>query len=182
MRTKLHVIGVMCWLTACASTPKVNYYTLAMDPSGTVRPSVNLTVEEVRVGEALNRSRIMIQVSPTEIDYYATEQWAGGLGEMLRQKLAAEFGQPEEGRRSFQVAAMVLSCGQVDVPGGAVARMQLAVTVRDPAVKRYQKPLLEKTYEASRPAAQASAGAVVQALSICAEEIAAEIAADAAAL
>jgi hypothetical protein len=77
---------------------------------------------------------------------------------------------------------MVLSCEQVDGAGGAEARMQLRVTFRDPAEKRYREPLLVKTYEVSRPAASNTAGAVVEALSVCAELIAAEIAADAGAL
>ncbi|MDX2437663.1 MAG: ABC-type transport auxiliary lipoprotein family protein [Acidobacteriota bacterium] len=182
MRPRLQLIVMLCWLTACASAPKISYYTLAMDPSGTVDASVNLAVEQVRTTDALSRNRIMIQASPTKIEYYATDQWAGGLAELVRQKLTAEFGQPVEGRRTLAVTAVVLSCEQVDAVAGAEARMKMSVTVRDPSKKRYHEPLLEKTYEATRPSARASAGAVVEALSLCAEQIAGEIAADAGAL
>ncbi len=179
MRPRLPLIVMLCWVTACASAPKISYYTLSMIPSGTVAASVNLAVEQVRTSDALSRSRIMIQASPTEIEYYATDHWAGGLAELVRQKLTAEFGQPVEGRPTLVVTANVLSCEQVDAAAGVEARMKLSVTFRDPSQKRYQGALLEKSYEATRPAARASAGAVVEALSLCAEQIAGEIAADA---
>ncbi len=182
MRGKIGLIAVVCALTACASAPKISYFTLAMDPSGEVEPAVNLVVERVRTTDALGRGQIMIQASPTRIEYYATAQWAGDLAGMVREKLIAEFGPAVEGRRTLALSATVLSCEQVDVAGGAEARMQLRVTVRDPAEQRSREPLLEKTYEASRPVARATAGAVVEGLSLCAEKIAREIAADAALL
>jgi uncharacterized lipoprotein YmbA len=180
MRGNVGLIAVVCALTACASAPKISYYTLAMDPSGEVEPAVNLVVEGVRTTDALGRSQIMIQASPTEIEYYATAQWAGDLAGMVREKLIAEFGPAVEGRRTLAVSVMVLSCEEVDGAGSAAARMQLRVTLRDLDEKRYREPLLEKTYEASRPVARPAPGAVVEGLSLCAEAIAAEIAADAA--
>ena len=150
-----------------------------MEPSGTVEPSVNLIVKRVRTSEALSRAQIMIQASPTKIEYYATDQWAGTLSELVEQKLTAEFGPPVEGRRTLDLVVMVLSCEQVDVVGGAEARMKLAVTMTDRAGDRSGQPLFEKTYDASSPASHPSAEAVVQSLSVCAEEIAAKIATDA---
>ena len=179
MRPKFLLIVMLWWLTACVSTPKISYYTLAMDPSGTVNAEVNLKMEGVRTTDALSRSRILIQASPTKIEYYATDQWAGSLAELVRQKLSVEFGPPVEGRQTFLVTAVLLSCEQVDTATGAEARMKLSVTVRDPAKKRYLEPLLAKTYEATRPSARPSAGAVVEALSLCAAQIAGQIAADA---
>ena len=182
MRLNLQVMAALCLLTACASAPKINYYTLDMEPSGEARNALNLTVEWVRATEALSRSGILVQASPTRIEYYATDQWVGGVAELVRQKLKAEFGSAVEGRRNLAVSATVLACEQVDGASGAIARMKLSVTVRDPAEKRYKEALLEKTYEASLPASQPTAGAVVEALSKCAERIAAEIAEDASTL
>lgn len=182
MRPRLQLIAMSCLLTACASAPNISYYTLAMIPSGQTDVSVNLAVEQVRTTDALSQNRIMIQASPTTIEYYATDQWVGGLAELVLQKLTVEFGQPVEGRRTLAMTAVVLACEQVDVAGGTEARMKLSVTVRDPAEKRYREPLLSKTYEASRPMAHASANSVVVALSTCAEQIAADIAADASGL
>ena len=56
--------------------------------------------------------------------------------------------------------------------------VRLDILVRDAEVPRYQPPVFEKSYEATRPVAGSNAGSVVQELSRCVEEIAAEIAAD----
>ena len=182
MRAKFQLIVMLCGLAACASAPEIRYYTLDMEPSGQVAPTVNLVVDQVRTTDALSRTQIMIQSSPTRIEYYAADRWVGAPSELVRQKLTAEFGQPVDGRRTLVVSANVLSAEQVDVDGGAEARMRLSVTIRDASLKRYLPPLLERTYEASRPASQATAGAVVEALSICAEEIARAIVSDTSAM
>jgi len=182
MRAKFQLIVMLCGLTACASAPEIRYYTLDMEPSGQVAPTVNLVVDQVRTTDALSRPQIMIQASPTRIEYYAADRWVGAPSELVRQKLTAEFGQPVDGRRTLLVSILVLSAEQVDVADGAAAKMRLSVSVRDSEMKRYQPPLLEKTYEASRAAPQATAAAVVEALSICAEEIAREIVSDSSAI
>ena len=181
MRTRLFLSAASCLLVACASTPKINYYTLAMEPSGQARSSVNLEVERLRTTEALGRSQILISTSATEIEYYASDHWAGSVAELVQQKLAVEFGPPVDGKNTFRVSGIVLACGQVDVPGGAEGRVMLHIQVHDPEQKRFEKPLLEKTYEARRAASRPDAAAVVLALSQCVEEVAAEIAADVAA-
>jgi uncharacterized lipoprotein YmbA len=168
----------LCALCACASAPKIDYYTLGMESSGRVDPAVNLSVERLRTTEALGRSQIMVLASPTRIDYYATDQWAGSIGEMVQQKLAAEFGPPIDGRRTLVVSGKVLACEQVDRPGGVEARVKLEIVVRDADVPRYQPALLEKSYAANRAVAGSSLGLVVEGLSRCVEDIAAEIAAD----
>jgi uncharacterized lipoprotein YmbA len=169
-------------LAGCASAPRVDYFTLAAEPSGRAGSDVNLVVERFKTTEALSRSQILIHSAPTRIEYYATDQWAGGLGELVQQKLALEFGPAVAGRRTLQVSGTVLACEQVDVAGGAEARVKLHVMIRDPESKRYEDPLLEKTYTADRPASPSTADGVVLSLSRCVEQIAAEIAADAAAL
>jgi len=169
---------VLCVLSACASAPKIDYYTLGMESSGQTQPDVNLVVERLRTTEALARSQIMISASATQVEYYATDQWAGSVGETVQQKLAAEFGPLVEGRRTLTLSGTVLACEQVDVAGGAEARMKLGIVIRDPEKPRYEAPLLEKNYEARRSVPEPSSAAVVKGLSQCAERIAAEIAAD----
>jgi len=168
----------MCVLCACASAPKIDYYTLGMEPSGRVYAGANLSVERLSTTQALGRSQIMVLASPTRIDYYATDHWAGSVGELVQQKLAAEFGPPAEDRGTLVVSGKVLACEQVDVPGGAEARVKLEIVVRDAEVPRYQPPLIEKSYSSSRPVSGPNPGSVVEELSRCVEEIAAEIAAD----
>jgi ABC-type uncharacterized transport system auxiliary subunit len=168
----------ICVLCACASAPKIDYYTLGMESSGRIDTAVNLSVERLRSTEALGRSQIMVLASSTRIDYYATDHWAGSVGELVQQKLAAEFGPPVEGRRTLVVSGKVLACEQVDVPGGAEARVRLEIVVRDAEVPRYQPPLLERSYAASRSVSGSNPGSVVEELSRCVEDIAAEITAD----
>ena len=182
MRSISCLTVALCVLCACASAPKIDYYTLGMESSGRAEPAVNLKVERFRSTEALGRSQIMVLASPTRIDYYATDHWAGSVGEQVQQKLAAEFGPPVEGRRSLVISGKVIACEQVDGPGGAEARVKLEIVVRDAGVPRYQPPLLEKSYASSRPVAAPGVGTVVEGLSRCVEEIAAEIATDVSAL
>ncbi len=54
------------------------------------------------------------------------------------------------------------------------------MVIRDGQAKSYEDPLLQKTYEVTRNADGSQPDAVVEALSAAMEEIAAEIAADAA--
>jgi uncharacterized lipoprotein YmbA len=178
MRLMAVLSTVLCVLSACASAPKIDYYTLGMGSSGQAQSQTNLVVERLRTTEALARSQIMIQVSATRIEYYAADRWAGSLGEEIQRKLAAEFGPLVAGRKSLTVSGTVLACEQVDVAGGAEAWMKLGIVIRDPAKARYELPLLEKEYEARLSAPESNAAAVVRGLSQCAEQIAAEIAAD----
>jgi len=165
-------------LCACASAPKIDYYTLGMESSGQIDTAVNLSVERLRTTEALGRSQIMILASPTRIDYYATDHWAGSVGELVQQKLAAEFGPPVDGRRTLIVSGRVLACEQVDGSAGARARVKLEIVVRDAEKSRYQPPLFERSYTSNRPVPGSNPGSVVSELSRCVEDIAAEIAAD----
>jgi ABC-type uncharacterized transport system auxiliary subunit len=169
---------MLCVVCGCASAPKIDYYTLGMDSSGAAEPRVNLTVERFRSTEALGRNQIMVLMSPTRIEYYATDQWAGSLGELVQQKLAAEFGAPIEGRKTLVLSGTVLACEQVDRTNGAEARVKLEVVVRDGDVPRYHPPLLEKSYASSRPVSGSNPASLVEQLSRCVEDIAAEIATD----
>jgi len=96
----------------------------------------------------------------------------------VQQKLAAEFGPPVEGKRNLIVSGKVLACEQVDRAGGVEARVKLEIVVRDAEVPRYQPPLFEKSYTSSRSVSGSNPGSVVEELSRCVEEIAAEIAVD----
>ena len=178
MRLMAVLSTVLCILSACASAPKIDYYTLGMGSSGQTQSQTSLVVERLRTTEALARSQIMIRVSATRIEYYAADQWAGSLGEEIQRKLAAEFGPPVADRKSLTVSGTVLACEQVDVARGAEAWMKLGIVIRDPEKPRYETPLLEKDYEARLSIPESNAAAVVKGLSQCAEQIAAEIAAD----
>jgi hypothetical protein len=65
MRLMAVLSTVLCVLSACASAPKIDYYTLGMGSSGQAQSQTNLVVERLLTTEALGRSQIMIQVSAT---------------------------------------------------------------------------------------------------------------------
>ncbi len=182
MRIKLVVLLMLLTLGGCASAPDIDYFTINMNPSGQVETGINLVVGRFSTTESLGRSQILIQASPTRIEYYATDRWASGVGELVQRKLAAEFGPIVEGRRSLKVAGRVMAFEQKDEASGTKGRVKLAVAIRDGQAKSYEDPLLAKTYEATLNADGDKPDAVVMALSRALEKIAAEIAADVAKL
>jgi uncharacterized lipoprotein YmbA len=169
-------------LAGCTSAPELDHYTLSVDRSGEARPTLNFEVERLATTGVLAGDRILIRASQTRIEHFKTARWAGGLGELVQQKLATELGPASPGRRTVLVSGTVLACGQLDTPAGPLAELRLEIELRDPARRRFEAPLLRRTYQATTPVAGASVEALVEALSRSAEEIAAAIAADAAAL
>lgn len=176
------LVVLLVVVVGCASTPNLDYYTVDMTASGKASTDLNLLVGHFATSEKLDRTQIVIQQTPTRIDYYSNERWATSVGEMVEHKLAAEFGPAVEGRRELIVSGRVTAFEQVDGSSGPQALARLEVAIREGGAKRYETPLLEKTYEASRATDTNSVDAVVQALSRALEEIAAKIAEDAAGL
>jgi uncharacterized lipoprotein YmbA len=140
-------------------------------------------VERLRPAEPLARRELLIQKSPTEIEYYARDRWAADLGELVAQKLEAEFGPAPDGAKILVISGAILSFGQADLPGGgAEAHIKLKLAYRPAGVSRYVKPLLEKTHEVRFETKAATPAAVVKGLSEGLERVAADIAADASGL
>ncbi len=156
----------------CASSPAARYYTLDMQPSGRPRPQVNVDVDRLRPAEALARRDILVKTSPTQIEYYVSDRWAAGLGELVAEKLEAEFGEDLEARETVVITGTILSFEQVDIAGGAEAHIKLALSFRKEAEGPYAAPFLEKVYELTIPADGADAGAAVKALSRGLEDVA----------
>jgi uncharacterized lipoprotein YmbA len=182
MKFRFATIALMLVLSSCASTPDLDYYTLDMSPSGAVTTDLNLEVARFAISERIDRTQIVIQKSPTRIDYYSKDRWASSLGEMVEHKLAIEFGSAMDGRRTLIVSGRVVALEQVDSPSGPQALARLEVEVRDGGAKGYETPLLVKIYEIEKSASDNSVDALIQALSRAVEEIAAQITADAAGL
>ena len=176
------MVAFLAALAACASAPELDHYTIDMTPSGRVEVATNLDVNGVVVSDKLAQRRIVIHVSPTRIETYANARWASGVRQMVEQKLAAELGAPAVGSRRLMLDGLVTAFEQVDRTAGPQARVRIDVEIREAGSNRSEPPLLKKTYEAVRPAASDSVDGVVQALSRCLEEIAVEIAEDAAGL
>jgi uncharacterized lipoprotein YmbA len=179
---KMLIVAALGALAACASAPELSYHTLDMTPSGKADAGVNLEAGVMAVPEKLDRHQIVIQASPTRIEYYSKDRWAASVGEMVEHKLAAEFGPAVEGRRGLILSGEVLAFEQVDAASGPQGRVRLEIAIRDGGAKRFEAPLIERAYEATRPADGNTVDALVRALSRALEEIAAEIARDAAGL
>ena len=187
-------------VAGCAHSPAPRYYTLDMNRSEAAAASAtrpcNIDVGRLRPGQALARTDILIKKSSTEVEYYVAERWAAGLDELVPQKLEVEFGPDAPGRPTIVVSGTILAFEQVDpsaasktgqTPGNSGreppsvhAKLDLAFHPED--ASRYDKPLFEKVYDSWLPASSADPGAVVRALSEALEKLAADIAADAAAL
>jgi len=166
-------------LAGCATSPPMRYYTLDMQCASTAPHGVHIGIEHLRLAQPLARREIMIQASPTQLDYYALDQWAATLDELVAHKLEAEFGECAEATRDLVLRGRILAFNQVDVPGGAQAHAKIAVALYEPGARLHEPPLFEKTYEARGPATEPTAPAVVEALSRCLEEVAAAIVEDA---
>jgi ABC-type uncharacterized transport system auxiliary subunit len=164
-------------LAGCGSSPTVDYYTLAMEPSGRSAPPVNVRVESLQTTEALTRSRIMIASSPTRVEYYATASWVASVGELVQRKLQAEFGEPQDGKPVYVLSGTVTACEQVDRPNGAQARLEIDAIVRGAHQKQFEDPLISRTFSATVPASGSDPDAIAEALTQCAETIGSEIAA-----
>lgn len=178
---KLILPMLVALVVGCASSAP-SYFTLDMVPSGNVAPALNIKIGHISVTDALAGKNILIKKSPTEIEYYALDQWAGGLNDLLSEKFQAEFGDAVDGRRTIDLSGELVAFEQVDLPGGgAEAHVRLLLAFRPDGASRYAEPLLERSYDKRLPT-DMNPNSVVLALSECVEAIAADIAADAATL
>jgi len=181
MWLKRWTFALVLALAGCASAPKMNYYTLDMRPAAPQGPENGIAIDRLRVTDALAGRNILIHTSPTQIEYYAVDQWAAGLDDLLREKLEAEFHAGSTPAK-FVASGELLDFGQEDTPEGPQACLRATFEYRTRAMGHYDEPLLRKTYEFRVPAGAADAVSVVKALSRCAEELAGAMAADARAL
>lgn len=170
------ILGIALMLSACLSTPENRYYTLAMRPSESTQPTFQIEVGRFHASDALARPELLIQASPTRVEYYAVDQWASDLAEMVQEKLQIEFGPADA--PAYRVEGDILAFEQVDLEGGADAHVKLRVRAYDANESRSAAPILRKTYDEMTPAAAATPEEVVSALSHALELIAVQIAAD----
>lgn len=166
---------------ACTTTaPVVNYYTLDMAPSGETEPAVNIEVEDrLRAVEPLSKRNILIAVSPVQVEYYAVDEWAAGVDELVREKLEAEFGPYVEGRETAVLEGTILAFEHEERAERDAARVKLRAVMRAAGADRDAPPLVRKTYE-ERVALQGGArDDLVRGLSEAVARIAARMAQDA---
>lgn len=166
-------------IAGCATAPKTRYYTVNMTPSGSVASRYHLEVERFRVAEALAKRSLLVKKSPTELEYYATDEWIASLDEIVAEKLESEFGSEANNRPVLAISGEILAFQQEDTPGGAIAHLKATIEFRPDSGRRYGDPLATKLYEIRVPASEPHPNAVVEALGRGLEQLAAAIAADA---
>ncbi len=171
-------VPLLAVLAGCVSVAESNYFTLDMRSSGRVESSFALQDVRIRPGEAVSRAEIMIRTSPTQVEYYATERWAANLGEQLSEKLKSEFGQASSSSQGVRIEGTLLAFEQIDTESGADARVKLDIHISIPSREDESFTSFNRIYEAIVPADEATAPAVVRALSRGLESIAAELAED----
>nr|AUN36981.1 hypothetical protein [uncultured bacterium] len=169
-------------LPGCLSGGGSEYYTLDMRRSPDARPANNISVGAIALNEPLSQKNILIQKSPTQVEYYSVGQWSGGLDEMVREKLETEFGTRDPKARTLVLSGNLTAFEQVDVTSGAEAHVKLDAELREAGKSRYAPPLLRKTYDLRVPCKASGANEAAVALSRAVEQLAAQIAADAATL
>lgn len=182
MKNTMTFLGIALLVAGCATSPSPNLYTVNMEPSAESGSPVNIAIARLRVAESLHNKRILIKKSPTEIEYYATAQWAASLDEILQEKLAAEFGPMDTDRPTYALSGTLQAFEQVDRPDGAEAHVKLKLEVREAGESQYSTPLIAKVYDVYLPVDGDTAGDVVKTLSACLEEVARAIVSDIAAL
>ena len=182
MKKLATIVLLTAFMAGCATSPSSNLFTLNMTPSEGAGSPVNIAVGRLRIAESLQNKRILIKKNPTEIEYYAAAQWAASLDELLREKLASEFGPVDTGRQTYVLSGTLQAFEQIDHESGNMAHVKLALEIRREDVSQYTTPEIAKTYEASLLLEDASAGGVVKALSACLEMVARAIVTDIAAL
>lgn len=167
-------------LTAGCATraPETRFYTLDMRPTGGAVSERPIRVDRLLTAEPLAKRNILIQKSPTEVEYYALDEWAAGVAELVGKKLEAEFGEGDAAIAPLLLYGTVLDFEQVDRAGGADAHARIDIAVRTERASRYDPPLFERVYVAEVPMDRAGPKAAAEALSRAVEQIAALLVAD----
>ena len=171
-------------IVAGCATPALDmhFYTLDMNRANKTAEPLNLDVDRLRPAEQISRKAIAIQKTPTELEYYANNEWAASLAELVTNKLETEFGLDDTQAYPLLVSGTILSFGQVDIENGTEAEIVLELVFYTPEMSVAEPPLMNKTYAWRSAVEGALPGALVEVLSRGMEAVAAEIIADAKAL
>ncbi len=163
---------------AKAETPEVQLYTIDMTSSGKVQCKHNVSFERIQPNDSLTRADILIVRDETVVDRYPHDRWASGLAELVPEKLTAEFGRSQEGRKTVLVTGAISGFEQIENGGaGRAALVKLNLVLRWADVAD-DTPVLRKPYEATAPIEGDGAHAAVKALSRALEDVALKIADD----
>ncbi len=166
-------------MSGCLTRPAARYYTLDMTPSGKVDPAGACRVDRVRVADALERPELLLQFSSTQVEYYALDRWVSFPGDLVRQKLQAEF---SSAAPVCRIEMELTAFQQVSHNGSDEAVARIEAAFYRAAASAGAPAVLEKGYEARVPMAKETPAALAEALSRALEQIASAVSIDAAQL
>lgn len=157
--------------------PPVRLYSLDMKPSGNVACKYNVMFDRIQPHDSLTRADILILRDETLVDRFPNDRWASGLAELVPEKLAAEFGHPDDTRKTINIGGMINGFEQTESGGKRAALVKLDLVFRW-ADTVSEKPALRRIYEADVPIEGDGALGAVHALSRALEKIAVQVASD----
>ncbi len=160
---------------APASAQPVQLYTLDMTSSGNAQCKHNVVFDRIATHDSLTRADILIVRDQTAVEHFSNERWASSLSELVPEKLAAEFGPLQDGRRTVRVSGMVSGFEQVELNG---TREALAKLILEYRWEGSDLPAVRRSYESRIPVEGTGAAATVKSLSKAMEDVAAKAAAD----
>ncbi len=175
MRKIVGLYVAMVVLTGCASVPESSLYTLDMVSAREAAGHFEYVDVRLRPSNAVGRPEIVIKSSPTRLEYYALHKWAGDLGALVNEKIQSELGQNPDSPYQAALSGTILAFEQVDTPQGADVHIKLDVELEAGRILKPGRATARRLYEIRITAAEATAEAVVEALSRGLETIAGEM-------
>lgn len=152
----------------------IHLYTLDMTPSGKADCKYNVQFERIIPHDSLTRADILIVRDKTVVDHFERERWASSLGELVPEKLTAEFGPGDDEKITLSASGALAGFEQVENGADKSALVKLDLTFRWDD----DTTALRRVFEAKAPVDGEGAAAAVRALSRALEDAAARIAAD----
>jgi uncharacterized lipoprotein YmbA len=93
----LVLLGLLCGLTACSTSPKVNFYTLSAIAKATdVKPVSPLgggvAIGPVTLPEIVDRAQLVVQLKDSQVDILEFHRWAEPLKSQIPRLVADDVG------------------------------------------------------------------------------------------
>ena len=105
MRNNCAAVLLVFALSGCSSSPPVNFYTLEQPETSTAAAATafphSVAVGPVSIPESVNRSQLVVRITPNRVDVLEEEQWAEPL--------------------KSGIAQVVVACLSADLAGASVA-------------------------------------------------------------
>lgn len=87
------LLGLVCLIAGCASSPPVKFYTLEMVPGEHRNEAIDAPVRigAVHIPSVLDRQEIVRESGPNRLELSSENRWGAPLGEMIRRALTQDL-------------------------------------------------------------------------------------------